>query len=218
MDIFILDKTNSVANQFLSELRDIETQKDSMRFRKNLERLGFLLAYEISKELDYKNKTTQTPLGISEIPLIQEQPILLTILRAGLPFYNGFLEVFDKAGSGFIGAYRKPNKDSKDGFDIFLGYSALPSIEGKEIILIDPMLASGASIVKSIKELLKLGTPKKIHLAITLCAPEGIEYLKTNTNTNVKLWTCALDEKLNEHAYIIPGLGDAGDLSFGSKL
>ena len=217
MDTFILNQTKSIANQFLRELRDINIQGDSMRFRKNLERLGSLLAYEISKDLEYENVLVSSPLGTSSIPIVKEQPILLTILRAGVPFYDGFLNVFDQSDSGFIGAYREVNPNLPHSFDIFLGYSATPKLKDKEVIIIDPMLATGASLVKSINELVKFGKPKKIHVAVTLAAPEGIEYLKENIDIPTKLWTCAVDEKLDEQAYIVPGLGDAGDLAFGAK-
>ncbi|MCG8474076.1 MAG: uracil phosphoribosyltransferase [Cytophagales bacterium] len=216
--MFKLNETNSVANQFLAELRDITVQGDSMRFRHNLRRLGSLLAYEISKELEYEEKEITTPLTTASIPMISAQPILMTILRAGVPFYDGFLEIFDKAYSGFIGAYRRKNEDVPDGFDIYLGYSAFPDITDKELIVIDPMLATGASLAKSLDKILEFGTPKKIHVAATIAAPEGVEYVLKNISAPIKIWTCALDEKLDEHKYIVPGLGDAGDLAYGEKL
>ncbi|BDD05894.1 uracil phosphoribosyltransferase [Aureibacter tunicatorum] len=217
-ELFILNQQPSIADQFLAELRDVRVQHDSMRFRNNLRRLGHLIAYEISKELDYTEKTINTPLAQANVKTLENQPILMTILRAGLPYYEGFRDVFDKSYSGFIGAYRRANEEAPDGFDIYLGYSAFPDITDKEIIVVDPMLATGASLCKSLNKVLEFGTPKMIHISATLAAPEGVEYLKKELNAPFKLWLCALDEKLNEKAYIYPGLGDAGDLAFGEKL
>ncbi|BDD10742.1 uracil phosphoribosyltransferase [Fulvitalea axinellae] len=218
MEIFSLNESASVANQFLAELRNVEVQNDSMRFRKNLKRLGVLMAYEISKSLKYEKKEFTTPLAKTEIPVLEHQPILLPILRAGLPYYEGFLDVFDKSYSGFIGAYRRKADDAPDGFDIYLGYSAFPDMTDKELIIIDPMLATGQSLAKSLNKVLEFGKPKMVHIAAVLSSPEGVEYLANNVEAPCRLWTCAMDEKLNEKAYIVPGLGDAGDLAYGEKL
>jgi uracil phosphoribosyltransferase len=213
--MFILNSNNSIANQFLMELRDSSAQKDRMRFRKNVERLGEILAYELSKTLSFKEVTVNTPLGESKLLVAADQPILITILRAGLPFFQGFLNLFDHADSGFIGAFRKEDKDQ---VTIKLEYIATTSIKDRVAILIDPMLATGRSVIDSVNALLKNGTPSHLHIVSLVAAPEGIEFLKQNMKLPYSLWTCAVDEKLNEQFYIVPGLGDAGDLSFGDKL
>ncbi|GMQ27275.1 uracil phosphoribosyltransferase [Algoriphagus sp. oki45] len=212
--MFKLTDTPSIANRFLTELRDLEIQKDSLRFRKNLERLGEILAYEISKTFQFSKKTIQTPLSsaISLIP--DEKPVIFAVLRASLPFYQGFLNFFDNAESGFIGAFREEGNDIK----INLGYHASPSLEGKTVILADPMLATGKSFLKSIETILQHGTPEIIHIAAVIAAPEGIQFLKENLSLPYSLWIGAIDEKLNSKSYIVPGLGDAGDLAFGPKL
>jgi len=189
-----------------------------MRFRKNLERLGEIMAYEISKSLPYKNEEITTPLQNTTLSVLQEHPVLIGILRAALPFYQGFLNYFDKSESGFIGAYRQEKKLKGDDIEIDFLYQAAPSIEGKEVILIDPMLATGKSYVTAIEHLLQNGKPKKIHIVSVIGAPEGIAYIKENIKIPINFWICALDEKLNNQAYILPGLGDAGDLSFGEKI
>jgi uracil phosphoribosyltransferase len=213
--MFVLNGNNSIANQFLLELRDEKLQKDRSRFRRNLERLGEILAYELSRTLTYKTVSAHSPLGTTPIAVINEQPILITILRAGLPFFQGFLNFFDHADSGFIGAFRKEDKDH---LTIKLEYAATPSLEGRTIILIDPMLATGRSVIDSVNAILRNGKPAHIHIACLVAAPEGIRHLKENLTLPYSLWTCAVDEKLNSQFYIVPGLGDAGDLSFGVKL
>jgi uracil phosphoribosyltransferase len=217
--MFILDKKNSIANHYLYQLRDSEIQKDRYRFRKNLERLGEIMAYEISKSLPFYQKSVKTPLGNLPVDLIKNQPVLISVLRAAIPFYQGFLNFFDDSDSGFIGAYRKEGpSDSKEGIEIDYLYQAAPSIDGKEVILIDPMLATGKSIVKTIENLEMHGNPSKIHIAGVIAAPEGIDFIQKNIKLPIEIWICSLDEKLNDKSYIIPGLGDAGDLSFGVKL
>lgn len=213
--MFVLNHHNSVANQFLYELRDAGKQLDRMRFRKNLERLGEILAYELSKNLDYTLVTTVTSLGKADIRVLKEQPVMVTILRAGLPFFQGFVNFFDHADSGFIGAYRQEDENH---LTIKLGYVATPSLENKVVILIDPMLATGRSVIDSVDAFLRNGTPKHLHIVSLVAAPEGIEHLKKNLKLPFSLWTCAVDEKLNHQYYIVPGLGDAGDLSYGIKL
>lgn len=215
--MFILNEVNSVAHQFLLELRDVQIQKDSLRFRRNLERMGEILAYEVSKSLEYEPKKITTPLGETNIPVLKEQPVLISILRAGLPFYQGFLNIFDSAESGFIGAFRNPH-DADYSFDVSMNYHAIPSIEGRTVIVIDPMLATGSSLVKAMQLLESNGRPKHIHIMSLIAAPEGIDYLEKNISIPFTIWTGAVDEKLNNMYYIVPGLGDAGDLSFGSKL
>jgi uracil phosphoribosyltransferase len=210
-----LSETNSIANHFIAELRDIEFQKDRMRFRKNLERLGEIMAYEISKTLDYQAQNIQTPLGISKTNLLVEHPVIVTILRAGLPFYNGFLNFFDKIDSGFVGAYRVEGKGE---IEISTDYMAAGSLSNKTLMLVDPMLATGKSLVSTMKKLLEFGEPSSIHLVSAIAAPEGINYINENFDRTHTIWTGAVDEKLDENSYIAPGLGDAGDLSFGPKL
>jgi uracil phosphoribosyltransferase len=213
--LFNLSEQNSIVNQFLFELRDKSIQQDRLRFRKNVERLGEIMAYEISKRFSYKSKIVQTSLGSSTIMVPIGQPVLMSIMRAGLPYFQGFLNVFDKADAGFIGAYRK-----EDGGDltIALDYLACPSLQDRDLVLIDPMLATGKSIVDSLQTALKRGTPKHIYIASLIAAPEGINFLKQNLTVPYSLWTCAVDENLNEQFYIVPGLGDAGDLSYGPKI
>ena len=213
--MFILSDQPSIANQFLAELRDIRTQQDRMRFRKNLERLGELLAYEVSKTLSYQTKEVQTPLQSTQMELPVDQVVLVAVLRAALPFYQGFLNSFDQAESGFIGAFRQ-----EDGAEIGvnLGYHASPQLDNKVLILVDPMLATGTSCVTALKTLLEHGTPKAIHIVAAFAAPEGVEYLSRHLNISYSLWLGTLDEKLNSKSYIVPGLGDAGDLAFGEKL
>ncbi len=215
LNMFILSQQASIANQFLAELRDKQIQKDRMRFRKNLERLGEILAYEVSKTLSYQNKEVQTPLEQMKMQLPSDQVVLVAVLRAALPFYQGFLNFFDQAESGFIGAFRE---ESGEKLTVNLGYHASPSLDNKVLILVDPMLATGQSCVESLQTLLKHGTPKAIHLVSAFAAPEGVEYLKKAITVPHSLWLGTLDAKLNSSSYIVPGLGDAGDLAFGEKI
>jgi uracil phosphoribosyltransferase len=195
----------------------VTIQKDSMRFRKNIERIGEIMAYELSKTLDYKSIDVQTPLGIKHTSTVAEPVVLCSILRAGLALHQGFMNFFDEAENGFVSAYRN-HFNNDDEFDILVEYQAVPSFEGKNLILIDPMLATGQSIVAVLQKLHLEHQPKEIHIAVVIAAPEGIAYLEKNLPSNCYLWVAALDEKLNEKNYIIPGLGDAGDLAYGSKL
>jgi uracil phosphoribosyltransferase len=213
--MFILTERSSIANQFIAELRDIHTQKDRMRFRKNLERLGELLAYEVSKTLTYQSTAVQTPLESTQMELPTDQVVLVAVLRAALPFYQGFLNSFDQAESGFIGAFRQENGAE---IGVNLGYHASPKLDNKVLILVDPMLATGTSCVTALKTLLEHGTPKAIHLVAAIAAPEGVQHLADHISQPYSLWLGTLDERLNERAYIVPGLGDAGDLAFGEKL
>ena len=217
MQIHILSENNSVLNHFLGQIRNVNVHNDSMRFRRNIERIGEIMAYELSKELHYKSIEIKTPLGIKKTTEIEDQLVLCSILRAGLPLHLGFLNYFDNAENGFISAFRHhPNND--DYFEIVVQYQAIADINNKNVLLIDPMLATGQSIVAVFNKLMEKGTPKEIHIAIVIAAPEGIEYLKQHLPDTCHLWIAALDEKLNEHSYIVPGLGDAGDLAFGEKL
>ena len=212
-----ISKNNSILNHFLAEIRAVEIQKDSMRFRKNMERIGEIMAYEISKELHYQEVVVTTPLGVKQTTVIADKVVLCSILRAGLALHSGFTNFFDHAENGFVSAYRHhPNND--DFFDILIEYKAMPSLENKTLILIDPMLATGQSIVAVLNKLNLEQTPKEIHIAVVIAAPEGIAYLEKHIPSNCRLWVASLDEKLNEKNYIIPGLGDAGDLAFGDKL
>lgn len=217
MHIHYISENNSILNHFLAEIRDVIIQKDSMRFRKNIERIGEIMAYELSKTLKYKAIEVQTPLGIKQTTTLADNVVLCSILRAGLALHTGFMTIFDNAENGFVSAYRHhPNND--DYFDILVEYQAAPSFENKNLILIDPMLATGQSIVAVFNKLMIEETPKEIHIAVVIAAPEGIAYLEKHLPSNCHLWVAALDEKLNEKNYIIPGLGDAGDLAYGSKL
>lgn len=217
MQIHILSENNSVLNHFLGQIRNVNVHNDSMRFRRNIERIGEIMAYELSKELHYSTVEIQTPLGIKKTTEIKDQLVLCSILRAGLPLHMGFLNYFDNAENGFVSAYRHhPNNDSY--FEIKVEYQAIADINDKNLLLIDPMLATGQSIVAVFNRLMERGTPKEIHIAVTIAAPEGIAYLEKHLPHNCHLWIAALDEKLDEKSYILPGLGDAGDLAFGEKL
>jgi uracil phosphoribosyltransferase len=213
--ITVLNRQDSVANQYLLELRDRNIQQNRVRFRKNIERLGELMAYEISKRFPYNPKKVETPLGVSTINVSNDNPVLITVLRAGLPYFIGFQNIFGEADCGFIGAYRK---ESEANLTITLDYLATPSLEGRTVILVDPMLATGQSVIKAVNALMKHGKPKHVHVAALVAAPEGVALLDKKLTVSHDLWTWALDEKLNELHYIVPGLGDAGDLSFGEKL
>jgi uracil phosphoribosyltransferase len=210
-------KTNSIANKFISQLRDINVQGDRMRFRRNIERLGEIMAYELSKEFDFNNDEIKTPLGNSSIELPQNELVICSILRAGLPLHQGILNYFDDAENSFISAYRHhPNNDEK--FEILVEYLASPSLEGKTLILADPMLATGRSFANVLKALEPMGKPARIHLVSVIGSQEGIKYLKNEFPENSKLWIATIDQELNDKGYIVPGLGDAGDLCFGNKL
>lgn len=212
-----LGKENSIINQFIAELRDVEIQKDSMRFRKNLERIGELMAFEISKKLTYDTKEVTTSLGIAEVPVLKQFPVLATILRAGLPLHQGLLNIYDKAENAFVSAYRKHDKDGK--FTIQIEYISCPEIENKVLILSDPMLATGLSMYLSYKELMNFGKPIHTHFVSVLASAQGIEYMKRYLCTSdASIWVGAIDDELTAQAYIVPGLGDAGDLAFGNKI
>lgn len=217
MHLHYISEQNSILNHFLAQIRDVTIQKDSMRFRKNIERIGEIMAYELSKTLAYEPIEVQTPLGIKKTTALADHVVLCSILRAGLALHTGFMAFFDNAENGFVSAYRHhPNND--DYFDILVEYQAAPSFENKTLILIDPMLATGQSIVAVLNKLHLEQKPKEIHVAVVIATPVGIEYLEKNLPSNCHLWIAALDDGLNEKNYIIPGLGDAGDLAYGIKL
>lgn len=217
MKIHYISENNSVLNHFLGQIRNIHIQNDSMRFRKNIERIGEIMAYELSKTLSYKNVEIETPLGIKQTTEISENLVLCSILRAGLPLHNGFLNYFDHAENSFVSACRHhPNND--DYFEILVEYQALSNINNKTVLLLDPMLATGQSVVAVHEKLVQNAAPNEIHIVVVIAAPEGIAYLEKNLPDNCHLWVASLDEKLNEKNYIVPGLGDAGDLAYGSKL
>jgi uracil phosphoribosyltransferase len=213
--MFLLNKTNSIANHFLAELRDADIQQDSMRFRRNMERLGEVFAYEISKKLTFEEFEVQTPLGLANVNMIKNMPVLATILRAGLPLHQGMLNVFDRSESAFISAYRKTKKSGD--FVIQMEYVSSPDLDGKTIIISDPMLATGKSMVLCCKELLANYEVKALHIVVAIASVEGIEHLKANV-PKANLWIGAIDEEMTTKAYIVPGLGDAGDLAFGQKI
>jgi uracil phosphoribosyltransferase len=215
--VTILSNTNSLANVFLSELRDKTIQKDSMRFRKNLERLGEIFAYEISKKMDYEKRDVITPLGTAAINLPLHQPVIATILRAGLPLHQGILNYFDKGENAFISAYRR-HHINEETFDINVEYLSSPQLDGRELILCDPMLASGASMVLVYKALKQKGIPKQIHVVSVISSAEGLEHVRRNFPDNTRIWIGAVDDEMTAQAYIVPGLGDAGDLAFGEKF
>ena len=216
--LHILDKQNSIVNKFLSELRNIDVQKDSMRFRRNLERIGECTAYELSKSLNYAPVKVQTPLAEAEVQCISDKIVLATILRAGLPLHQGLLNYFDDAENAFVSAYRSYTNESE--FEIKVEYIACPSLEGKTLILVDPMLASGTSMVAAYEALCaRGGKTVHTHMVCALGCNEGVDYILNNTNSaDVDLWVATVDPVLNPHKYIVPGLGDAGDLCFGEKL
>ena len=212
-----LGEGNSVINNFISELRNVDIQNDRFRFRKNLERLGEIFAYEISKTLEYKSETVVTPLGSLEMNVLKEQPVLATILRAGLPMHQGFLNIFDQADNSFIAAHRKYDKN--ENYDINIEYYSTADFNDKVLVVIDPMLSTGESLVRWLNELVSDDMmPKEIHVANVFASRDGIEYLNRSLNhLNITVWVGAIDEELTAKAYIVPGLGDAGDLAYGRK-
>ncbi len=213
--LFVLNKTNTIGNQFLAEMRDATTQQDRLRFRKNQERMGEILAYEISRTLKYIPVEVQTPLGIATVEVPESYPVLGTILRAGLPFHQGFMNFFDKSPSAFITAYRKVKKTGA--FVINIDHISAPDLEGKTVIICDTMVATGQSIVMVCKELIAQYDIKELHIAAVIASTEGVEHIRANL-PKASLWLGAIDEEMTSKAYIVPGLGDAGDLSFGEKI
>ena len=217
MQIHHLSQNNSVLNHFLGQIRDVSIHNDSMRFRKNMERIGEIMAYELSKKLDYQAFAIPTPLGTKATQYVKNPLVICSILRAGLTLHNGFLNYFDAAENGFISAYRHhPNND--DFFGITVEYQAVADINNKTVVIVDPMLATGQSIVAVFKQLMERGAPAEIHIAVVIAAPEGIAHLEAELPDACHLWSASIDDHLNEHSYIVPGLGDAGDLAYGQKL
>jgi len=213
----ILSEQTSILNQYIAEIRDKNIQQDRIRFRRNMERIGEFFAYEISKTLTYKKTITETVLAEAHTLTLAEQPVIATILRAGLPLHTGILNVFDGAQNAFVSAFRKHHKDNT--FEIQIEYLSSPSLENKVLILTDPMLATGSSMVLAYKALLTKGKPKHTHIVAVISSKAGVEYVKKNMpDNNYTLWLAAVDEELTAHSYIVPGLGDAGDLAFGEKL
>lgn len=217
MDIINLCDQNSIVGQYMSELRDKNVQTDRMRFRANVRRLGQIMAYEVSKRLDYATTPTQTPLGVAMTNVLSSKVVLATILRAGLPFHEGFLSYFDNAENAFVSAYRK-YVDGSDDFTVHVEYIACPNIDGKTLIVADPMLATGSSMELAYHALLTKGTPAHVHIASVIATDQAIDYVRKHIPAdNLTIWSCDIDHELNEHSYIIPGLGDAGDLLYGIK-
>ncbi|RSK41495.1 uracil phosphoribosyltransferase [Mangrovimonas spongiae] len=217
MHLHNLADTNSVLNTFITEMRDVNIQKDAMRFRRNIERTGEILGYELSKSLNFSPKKITTPLGTAKSHLISDDIVLCSILRAGVPLHNGLLNYFDRAENAFISAYRH-HKDNPESFEIIVEYLACPDLNNKTLILADPMLATGQSMVSTFEALKPFGTPKNIHLVSVIGAQEGVNFVSKHFDANTHLWIATVDEALNEKGYIVPGLGDAGDLAFGQKL
>ncbi|QNF33387.1 uracil phosphoribosyltransferase [Adhaeribacter swui] len=212
--VYILTEEPSIASQFISELRNVQVQRDSMRFRRNLERLGEVLAYKISTRLTYAPQQIQTPLAICEQQQLMEYPVLATVLRAGLPFHQGFLNYFDQSPSAFVAAYRR---EATSEISVNVDYLTGPSLEGRVLLLVDPMLATGSSLALTYKAMLRFGNPREVHIAAAIASPEGLKHIQEQLPQAI-IWLGALDDHLNERAYIVPGLGDAGDLAYGTKI
>ena len=219
MKIVNLSEQNSIINQYMAEMRDVDYQKNRFLFRNNIQRIGEFEAFEISKTLDYEPTKVTTPLGEATVNLPTDKVVLATIFRAGLPFHNGFLNVFDHAGNAFVSAYREYTDAEHHNVGIHVEYLATPDIDGKTLIIADPMLATGGSMEMGYKAILTKGTPKCVHVACVIACPEGIEHIrKTFPDAETTVWCAAIDERLNEHKYIVPGFGDAGDLCYGGKI
>ncbi len=215
--VHLISKQHSIFNRFLAEVRDEKIQKDRWRFRRNLERMGEIFAYEISKHMDYAEEKVKTPLGSARVEMNADEPVLCTVLRAGLPLHQGLHNYFDQADCSFVSAYRH-HKNNDDDFDIEVEYLSSPMLEGRVVIISDTMIATGASLIKVYKALKKLGKPKQVHIVAAIGTTEGLEFMKQQLPANVHYWFGALDEELTAQAYIVPGLGDAGDLAYGEKI
>jgi len=213
----ILGEKRSLFGQFLAEIRDVSIQQDRLRFRRNLERIGEVFALEISRVLDYKTVEVETPLGTANCQVLEQQPVVASILRAGLPLHQGLLNYFDRAENTFISAYRKHHGDA-DSFDVEIEYLSSPSLDNRVVILCDPMLATGSSMVLAYKALLERGTPRHVHVVAAIASKQGVEFTIRSLPENITLWLGAVDPELTSRAYIVPGLGDAGDLAFGTKI
>ncbi|MDO4320847.1 MAG: uracil phosphoribosyltransferase [Bacteroidales bacterium] len=215
MQVFNFAAQPSLVSQYLMEMRSTDIQKDPLRFRRNLQRMGEIMAYEISKTMRYRRQEITTPLDRAVCDVIDEQVVLGTIFRAGVPFHQGFLDFFDRAENAFVSAYRKYKE--KESFDILIEYLASPRLDGKTLILVDPMLATGASMELSYRALLTKGNPGRVHLASVIASQQAVDYLQTVMPADATLWVGVIDEHINAHSYIVPGLGDAGDLAYGTK-
>ena len=218
MKVINLSEQNSVVNQYMAEIRDKSYQRNRQLFRNNILRIGEMMAYELSKVLQYKSKTVTTPLGTLDIPLLKDDLLLATVLRAGLPFHEGFQRVFDHAGSAFVSAYRMYTNREHTEVGIHTEYMASPSAKGKTLVIVDPMLATGGSMAAAYEALVATGKPAQVHIACVIGTPEGVEMLEQNVADDVTLWCAAIDPGMNAHKYIVPGFGDCGDLCFGEKL
>lgn len=219
MKVIDFAETNSVINQYVAEIRDVDIQKERLRFRRNIERIGELMAYEMSKELTYSVKQVQTPLGVAQVSTPDDELVVATVFRAGLPLHQGFLNVFDRAGNAFVSAYRYYKDKECRELDVHIEYIASPNLTGKTLLLVDPMLATGESMELAWKAFLSKGVPKRLLIASVIASRQGVEHLQqVFPNDDVALWCAAIDPELNERSYIVPGLGDAGDLAYGEKL
>lgn len=219
MKIVNFAETNSVLNQYMAEIRDVNVQGDRMRFRRNIERIGELMAYEMSKELSYSVKQVQTPLGVAPVSTPDDEVVIATVFRAGLPLHTGFLNVFDKAGNSFVSAYRYYTDKEHHSVDVHIEYIATPDLNRKTLMIVDPMLATGESMELAWKAFITRGIPGKLMIACVIASQQGVEHLqKLFPEDNVTLWCGAIDPTLDEHKYIVPGLGDAGDLAYGDKV
>lgn len=215
MKVYNFADHNSIVNQYMAELRDVDIQRDMLRFRRNLERIGEIMAYEISREVSYREAPVRTPLGTARCRLLDDRLVLATIFRAGLPFHQGFLNIFDHAQNAFVSAYRKYTDD--DNFDVFIEYIASPRLDDKTLLLVDPMLATGSSMELSYRALLTKGIPAHVHVASVIASQQAVDYIAGHFPDDTTLWVGAIDPELNAHSYIVPGLGDAGDLAYGDK-
>jgi uracil phosphoribosyltransferase len=215
-DVRVLGEKPSLLGQFLAEVRDVEVQRDPMRFRRNIERIGEVMAYEISQVMSYGEREVSTPLGVARCRSLSAQPVLATILRAGLPLHQGLLNYFDRAENAFISAFRKHEGD-EDRFEVEVEYLSSPSLDGKTVILCDPMLASGSSMVLAYKALLEHGTPAELHVAVVIASEEGVDFARSHLPSGTSYWIGAVDPTMTPRKYIVPGLGDAGDLAYGAK-
>lgn len=218
MNIYNLSETDSIVNQYLAEIRDTDYQQNRLLFRNNIRRIGEMMAYEISKHLQYADTTVRTPLGDAGVRLPQDDVVVATVLRAGLPFHEGFLHVFDHADNAFVSAYRTYTDDAHTEVGIHVEYLATPSLEGRTLLLVDPMLATGGSMELAYKALITKGQPRAVHVASVIGTPEGVEVVRKHLPESTSLWCAAIDPGMNEHKYIVPGFGDCGDLCFGEKL
>ena len=218
MQVINFSDQNTVINQYMSELRDKNYQKNRLLFRNNVIRIGEMMAYELSKTLDYKPKTITTPLGTLDIPLAKDDMVIATVLRAGLPFHQGFLHVFDRAENAFVSAFRMYTNREHTEVGVHTEYMASPSVKGKTLVIVDPMLATGGSMAASIEALFKTGKPKKIHVACVIATPEGLDVVRQALPDDATVWCAAVDPGMNANKYIVPGFGDCGDLCYGEKL